>query len=166
MTQKELEKQIYEEIETFLEDNEIGKMAFPSELSAGLCKKIASLIEQNKPTGEYLEKIYIKSEADLPKEKGFYETGIGIRAFNPEEKLIKPFQSDSVEFWMKCVDYYLRPVEQNPDCYEKEFVIWVQLKTQRSQLSVDGYEYIFDSKTYTLDGLYFYWLTEYKNKAK
>ena len=70
---------------------------------------------------ELFEKIYIKSEADLPKEKGFYETGIGIRAFNPEEKLIKPFQSDSVEFWMKCVDYYLRPVEQNPDCYEKEF---------------------------------------------
>ena len=108
MKREELEKQILDIIRS---GRNFTKMA----------EEIASLIEQNKPTGEYFERIYIKSEADLPKEKGFYITGIGnATAFDPGEKKVKPFQSDSVEFWMKCIDYYLRPVEQKPDCYPKE----------------------------------------------
>jgi hypothetical protein len=40
MTRKE---QIYATIETFLEDNDIGKMTFPSELSAELADRIFAL---------------------------------------------------------------------------------------------------------------------------
>ena len=75
MTRKE---QIYATIETFLEDNDIGKMTFPSELSAELAEKFASL-PLEVPGDEEIEK---KANGIAnPKSQRYFERGewLGVK---------------------------------------------------------------------------------------
>jgi hypothetical protein len=55
---------------------------------------------------EYFKKIFIKSEADLPKENGTYYTyakakAIGMRGFDNSK--------DTIAIWMSYVDWYFQP---------------------------------------------------------
>jgi hypothetical protein len=62
---------------------------------------------------EMYKKVIIESENDLPKEKGFYITGTGnMTEFNPDKRHIQPFQTDSIEYWMACINEYLQPLPQ------------------------------------------------------
>jgi len=110
---------------------------------------------------ELFEKIHIKSENDLPKKVGNYHVQL---IDGSGHRLRFPFNGDvgynvDVNYWLKNVDYYLRPVEQKPDCYEKEFVEWMFSKQQ-----------VFDHQAgewiSNLDYAYSYWLTNIKNKAR
>jgi hypothetical protein len=78
---------------------------------------------------ELFEKIYIKTESDLPKEDGFYfcwlkgdkdDGTIHYREFT----FYNTDDWHNEDMWLKDIDWYLRPVEQKPDCYPKEFVEW------------------------------------------
>lgn len=68
----------------------------------------------------YYKKVEIKTEADLPKKSGGYDTNMGFIHFNHKEQRMKPiFQSlhqkiDSVEYWLHYIDWYLLPVDQEP----------------------------------------------------
>jgi len=61
---------------------------------------------------EYFEKIHIKSEDDLPKKDLVYI--VHINGGQLEYRFLPEFGYD----WDN-VDWYLRPVEQKPDCYKE-----------------------------------------------
>ena len=66
---------------------------------------------------EYFEKVYINSEADLPKE-GRYDAH---SKYTDIINIDYPFNDLHRQEWIDKVDWYLRPVE----AYPKEFVEWL-----------------------------------------
>jgi len=70
---------------------------------------------------EYFEKIHIKSDHDLPKE-GKYMVHCKVY-----DDLIQLWDCATPHrrLWTKNIDWYLRPVEQKPDCYPAEFIEWL-----------------------------------------
>lgn len=81
--------------------------------------------------GEYYRKVYIKSEADLPKEDGLYlsqsHKGIlGDRIFGEYEKEKNYAYHHSAKFWLDNIDWYLQPIAdkapiESKDPTEKQF---------------------------------------------
>jgi len=72
-------------------------------------KAIADELLEQQPAKELFEKVYIRSEEDLPKEDGMYfinikGKGIGINVCRFEVKL-------DIQNWMSNIDWYLRPLE-------------------------------------------------------
>jgi|WetSurSiteA1Bulk_404760.scaffolds.fasta_scaffold364025_1 hypothetical protein len=74
---------------------------------------------------EYFEKVYIKTEDDLPEKVGNYF----VQLTNGHGQILHfPFKGDvgwkvDEYNWLDTVEYYLRPIEH--DCYPKEFVEWL-----------------------------------------
>ena len=65
--------------------------------------------QPQKPDKELFEKVYIRSEEDLPEEDGMYfinikGKGIGINVCRFEVIL-------DIQSWMSNIDWYLRPIE-------------------------------------------------------
>lgn len=107
MTREELEKQILEIVKS-----KIMKRWILSDFELELIiKEIASLIEQNNPVGEYFEKVYVRSEDDLPEIHDLYlvetkENGLMFYYWHRKYSSVD---------WMTDVDWYLRPVKQIND---------------------------------------------------
>jgi len=103
MTREELEKQILEIVKS-----KIMKRWILSDFELELIiKEIASLIEQNNPVGEYFEKVYVRSEDDLPEIHDLYlvetkENGLMFYYWHRKYSSVD---------WMTDVDWYLRPVK-------------------------------------------------------
>jgi len=103
---------------------------------------------------ELFEKVYIKTEDDLPKEEGTYMT-FEYGCFT-ESVYRKNF-----------VEYYLRPVTE--PLYEKEFVEWKDMNAVNYVLDgkIVGYmigKTLYDDKTYILSELHDHWLNNIKKK--
>jgi hypothetical protein len=58
---------------------------------------------------ELYKKVWIKSEADLPKEEGEYFCGEGSGL---HYKHFSTTNFNNEEFWLKHIDWYLQPIEQ------------------------------------------------------
>ena len=128
---------------------------------------------------EYFEKVYIKSEDDLPKEIGryfVYVKDVGEDTYDwvntngenaVEEYWNGQFQED---YWINTFDWYLRPIEQKPDCYPKEFLLWYFSDTHNFGVQQFSKPPLFvnfeegSKKKYTLDELFIYWQNNIKDK--
>jgi len=64
---------------------------------------------------EYFEKVYIKTEDDLPKKNGRYlvHTKDNINEFDLHDSTVIGDLYN--EAWLRTYDWYLRPIEQKPD---------------------------------------------------
>jgi hypothetical protein len=114
---------------------------------------------------ELFEKVYIKTEDDLPKKVGDY---LVILKNGGGRLLHYPFKGDIGYTifkldWLNDVEYYLRPIKQKPDCYPKEFVEWIGCYCP--------YEFHHSFKIWihemfrkTTDELFIYWQTNIKDK--
>jgi len=113
---------------------------------------------------EYFEKIHIKSEDDLPKKEMPYlgkdEKGIHWIGYYPTTSEFFEYEKDH---WLNLVDWYLRPIEQKPDCYEKEFVEWSHTLKDSGTIfhNPDGL-YSLGDFDLTLDELHDYWISNIK----
>jgi hypothetical protein len=114
---------------------------------------------------EYFEKVYIKTEDDLPEKVGNYF----VQLTNGHGQILHfPFKGDvgwkvDEYNWLDTVEYYLRPIEH--DCYPKEFVEWkelkyVYIKSTKDYIILYPYEKNTEYIHYTLDELYTYWKKE------
>jgi hypothetical protein len=65
---------------------------------------------------EIYKKVYIKSEADLPKEKGTYIVSLHPVARTGNESmttyLFNPNNNNHINSWQRDIDWYLQPIEQ------------------------------------------------------
>ena len=109
---------------------------------------------------ELFEKIYIGGKKDLPKEmpkdKRFIvhlENKIGYRWNLPDKE----------DDWGD-IDWYLKPVEQTPDCYPKEFTEWCIVNGYKCYPDGDYGTCDSDLVFSTLDELFDYWLNNIKEK--
>ena len=72
---------------------------------------------------ELFEKVVIKSEADLPKETGYYKA---MDKSTDEFREIYFAEDISVKGWLSMVEYWLRPVEQPTD---EDILEWAYKET-------------------------------------
>ena len=79
---------------------------------------IASFLEEvinylatqpQQPAKELYEKVYIRSEEDLPREVGNYP--VHQIGFEPDYVMSMYYNGLSDNFWMQAYDWYLRPLE-------------------------------------------------------
>jgi len=68
---------------------------------------------------ELYKKVFIRSEADLPKEEGIYFVGIKTALYEPEDVggvgSIESYHFNCDEDnWLKEIDWYLQPIEPLP----------------------------------------------------
>ena len=105
---------------------------------------------------KYYKKVFIKTEADLPKENKIYIVHI-------KDEIVQAFKYDNNEtnFWLSDIDWYLQPTE----AYPKEFVEWyghvcIELHGQYGKFKLP--ENI--SELDTIDKIYEHWLNNVKGK--
>jgi hypothetical protein len=136
--------------------------------TAELEKQILGILNENIISyhGEIYEKVYIKTEADLPKNEGYYFISTGEkydRNFDVYHFTKVNARQNHLD-WLEHVVWYLRPVEQKPDCYPKEFVEWMGAECP--------YEYHESHKIWmhemdkrmTTDEIFNYWKNNIKDK--
>jgi hypothetical protein len=110
---------------------------------------------------ELFEKVFIKTEDDLPKVKTacyFHDKVMGnVTLYHC------PSTVNVMNHFINECDWYLRPLKME-GMYEREFVEWLLVK----DLSYSNQKFYQDSdggvKQFTLDELYLYWQNNVKDK--
>ena len=74
-------------------------------------KRLDAMIKHlaQQPDKELYEKVYIRSEEDLPREVGNYP--VHQIGFEPDYVMSMYYNGLSDNFWMQAYDWYLRPLE-------------------------------------------------------
>ena len=111
---------------------------------------------------ELYEKVYIKTEADLPKTEDFYP--VQRKDGVVEWETWEPSKDKGyIDLWLKEIDYYLCPVEQEEECYPEKFIWWLSEKN----FDYSKGKYYQDSdggiKEFTLPELFTYWKERVNN---
>jgi len=93
---------------TDAENSEFYRPMIDLDITPKLVDKILATQPQQ-PDKELFEKVYIRSEEDLPKDVGNYP--VHQIGFEPDYVMSMYYNGLSDNFWMQAYDWYLRPLE-------------------------------------------------------
>ena len=107
----------------------------------------------------YYKKVFIKTEADLPKEEGRYITH--TKGYESYYVISVKYEHSDNYFWMQLYDWYLQPTE----VYEKDFLEWIVSEESPVVIWYGSKKpFATKKKDYTIDELYEYYLKKVKGK--